>query len=138
VEADLVLRDPCEHASASVARRLDLLVAQVAISLAEAEWGSLAVAEPALEELEPGVTAVERAMPYLTRFPVELDQSPFPRTIRFRQDQPASQPLPDWWGGDQSPLAYVTFGTVLGHMTIAAGVFRAALRAVEGLDLRCC
>jgi UDP:flavonoid glycosyltransferase YjiC (YdhE family) len=133
---DLVLRDPCEHASASVARRLDLRVAQVAISLAEAEWGSLGVAEPALEELEPGLTAVERAMPYLTRFPVELDPSPFPCTIRFRHDQPASQPLPDWWGGDQSPLVYVTFGTVLGHMTIAAGVYRAALRAVEGLELR--
>ncbi len=87
--------------------------------------GSLAVAEPVLEELEPSLTAVERAMPYLTRFPVEIDPSPFPGTIRFRQDQPASQPLPEWWGGDQSRLVYVTFGTVLGHMTIAAGVYGA-------------
>jgi UDP:flavonoid glycosyltransferase YjiC (YdhE family) len=133
---ELLLRDPAEHASAAVARRLGLRVAQVAISLAEAEWGSIAVAGPALEGLEPGLTAAERATPYLSRFPVELDPSPFPGTIRFRHDSPASQPLPNWWGGDSSPLVYVTFGTVLGHMTIAAGVYRAALRAVEGLGLR--
>jgi UDP:flavonoid glycosyltransferase YjiC (YdhE family) len=133
---DILLRDPCEHASASVARRLGLRVAQVAISLAEAEWRSIAVAAPALEELEPGLTAVERATPYLTRLPVDLDPSPFPRTIRFRQEQAVSQALPDWWSGDRSPLVYLTFGTVLGHMTIAAGVYRAALRAFEGLGLR--
>ncbi len=111
-------------------------VVQVAISLAEAEWGSIAVAAPALEELEPGLTAAERETPYLTRFPVELDPSPFPSTIRFRHDRQAPNALPDWWGGKQSPLVYVTFGTVLGHMKIAAGVYRAALRAVEGLGLR--
>jgi UDP:flavonoid glycosyltransferase YjiC (YdhE family) len=133
---DLLLRDPCEHASASVAKRFDLRVAQVGISLAEVEWGSIAVAAPALEELEPGLTAAERATPYLTHFPVELDPSPFPSTMRFRHDQRASQPLPDWWAGDPSPLVYVTFGTVLGDMTIAAGVYRAALAAVEGLGLR--
>lgn len=133
---DLVLRDPCEHASAAVATRFELPVAQVAISVAEAEWGSIAVAAPALEELAPGLTAIERSTPYLTRFPAELDPSPFPRTTRVRHDRPEPQELPDWWDGDRSPLAYVTFGTVLGHMTIAAGVYRAALRAVEGLRLR--
>lgn len=133
---DLVLRDPCEHASAAVAMRLDLPVAQVAISVAEAEWGSIGVAAPALEELEPGLTAVERSTPYLTRFPAELDPSPFPDTVRFRPDEPGSGPLPDWWAGDPAPLAYVTFGTVLGHMTIAGGVYRAALRAFDGLRVR--
>jgi UDP:flavonoid glycosyltransferase YjiC (YdhE family) len=116
--------------------RPSICVAQVAISLAEAEWASIAAAAPALEELEPGLTAIERATPYVTHFPAELDPSPFSPTVRFRHDQPASQPLPDWWGGDRSPLVYVTFGTVLGHMTIAAGVYRAALRAVERLGLR--
>ncbi len=83
-----------------------------------------------------GLTDVERATSYLTRLPVELDPSPFRRTIRFRHNQPAAQALADWWGGDRSPLVYMTFGTVLGHMSIAAGVYRAALRAVEGLGLR--
>lgn len=133
---DLVLRDPCEHASASVATRLGLPVAQVAISVAEAEWASIDVASPALEELQRGLTAVEQSTPYLTRFPAALDPSPFPHTIRFRHDQPKPRALPDWWHGDPSPLAYVTFGTVLGHMTIAEGVYRAALRAFDGLGLR--
>ena len=133
---DLLLRDPCEHASATAATRLDVRVAQVAISLAEAEWASIAVAAPALEELEPGLTAIERATPYLTRFPVELDPSPFPETVRFHDEPPSPLALPDWWGGDQSSLIYLTFGTVLGHMTIAADVYRTALRAVEGLGVR--
>ncbi len=133
---DLVLRDPCEHASATVDRGRGVPVAQVAISTAEGEWASIGVASPALEELDPGLTAVERFTPYLTRFPAELDPSPFPHTVRFRHDQPEAEPLPDWWEGDRSPLAYVTFGTVLGHMTIAAGVYRAALRAIDGLGLR--
>jgi UDP:flavonoid glycosyltransferase YjiC (YdhE family) len=133
---DLLLRDPCEHASATAARRLHVRVAQVAISLAEAEWGSIAVAAPALEELDRGLTAVERATPYLTRLPVELDRSPFPHTLRFHDEPSSPPPLPDWWSGDRSSLVYVTFGTVLGHMTIAAGVYRTALRAVEGLGLR--
>lgn len=133
---DLVLRDPCEHASAAVADRLGLRVAQVAISVAEAEWASIGVATPALEELAPGLTAVERATPYLTRFPVELDPSPFPETVRFHDDPSSPPALPDWWGDDQSPLVYLTFGTVLGHMTIAADVYRTALRAVEGLGAR--
>jgi UDP:flavonoid glycosyltransferase YjiC (YdhE family) len=135
-QPDVVLRDPCEHASASVARRLDLQVAAVAVSLAEAEWWSIVAAAPALEGLDPGLTDVERATRYLTRFPVELDPSPFPETVRFRHERRALPALPDWWGGDRSPLVYVTFGTVLGHMTVATGVYRAALRALEGLRLR--
>lgn len=135
-EPDLLLRDPCEHASATVASRLNLRVAQVAISVAEAEWASIGVAAPALEELAPGLTAVERATPYLTRFPVELDPSPFPETIRFHHEPSSPPALPDWWDGDQSPLVYLTFGTVLGHMTIAADVYGTALRAVEGLGVR--
>lgn len=133
---DLVLRDPCEHASAAVADRLDLRVAQVAISAAEAEWASIGVASPALEELAAGLTAVERATPYLTRFPVALDPSPFPQTIRFHGAPTSPPALPDWWGDDQSPLVYLTFGTVLGHMNVAADVYRTALRAVEGLGAR--
>ena len=133
---DLLLRDPCEHASAAVAARLGLRIAQVAISVAEAEWASIAVAAPALEELHPGLTAIERATPYLTSFPIELDPSPFPDTVRFHNPVASTPPLPDWWDGSRAPLVYLTFGTVLGYMTIAAGVFRTALRAVEGLRVR--
>jgi UDP:flavonoid glycosyltransferase YjiC (YdhE family) len=134
---DLVLRDPCEYASAVVAPRVGVPTVQVAISLAEVEAGAIEVAAPALDEHRRGLAQELRASPYLTRFPASLDPSPFPVTVRFRAPGSASgTPLPDWWNGSDAPLVYVTFGTVLGHMTIAADVYRAALRAAEGLDAR--
>src|SRR5262249_60083180 len=92
-------------------------------------------ASPALEELRFGLTEVVRATPYVTRFPDVLDPSPFPVTIRVRETAAGSpHPLPRWWGDDDRPLVYVTFGTVLGHMTRAGDVFRLVLSAVGGVD----
>ena len=54
---DVILRDPCEYASAVVAPTLGIPTAEVAISLAAAEAGSIAVAAPALEEHRPGLVA---------------------------------------------------------------------------------
>jgi len=133
----LLLREPCEYASAVVASRLGIPMAQVGISLAEAEAGSITAAAPALENQRAGLVEELRASPYLTRFPASLDPSPFPTTVRFRE--PVAAPgsrLPDWWGGSEAPLAYVSFGTVLGHMSSAAGVYRAAMLAVADLDVR--
>jgi len=138
---DLVLRDPCEYASAVVAPRLGIRTAQVAISLAEGEAASIAAAAPALDEYRAGLPDELRASTYLTRFPASVDPSPFPATVRFRAADTAAEaasrtPLPDWWDGSDAPLVYLTFGTVLGYMTIAGDVYRTALRAVEGLDAR--
>ena len=134
---DIVLREPCEYASAVVAGRLHIPNAQVAISLAEGEAASIAAAAPALEAHRHGLVEELRASPYLTRFPASLDPSPFPTTMRFReQPPPPGGPLPDWWHGSTAPLLYMTFGTVLGHMSIAQGVYRAALQAVQSLDVR--
>jgi hypothetical protein len=133
---DVVLRDPCEYASAVVAPRRGVPTAQVAISLAEAEDSSIAAAAPALDEHRHGLADELRATPYLTRFPASFDPSPFPVTVRYRTDDPTASRLPDWWGGSDAPLVYVTFGTVLGHMTIATDVYRTVLRAVAGLDAR--
>ena len=133
----LILRDPCEYASAVAAARLGIPAAQVAIGLAEVEWGSIDVAAPALEALRAGLTGELRRSPYLTRFPAALDASPFPGTRRYRE--PAAAPpgaLPAWWGGSSAPLVYVSFGTVLGRMSIAAEVYRAVIDAVTGLDAR--
>ena len=134
---DLVLREPCEHASALVAGRLGIPTAQVAISLADVEARSITVAAPALDDHRAGLVDELRASPYLTRFPASLDPSPFATTVRFKE--PGSgigRALPDWWNGSGAPLVYVTFGTVLGHMSIAASVYRTALRAIEGLGVR--
>jgi UDP:flavonoid glycosyltransferase YjiC (YdhE family) len=134
---DIVLRDPCEYASAVVAHRLEIPTAQVAISLAEAEMGSIDAAAPALEKHRKGLVEELRASPYLTRFPASLDPTPFPATVRFREPASAfAGQLPDWWDGSEAPLVYVTLGTVLGHMSIAAGVYRTALNAVAGLGVR--
>ena len=134
---DLLLREPCEYASAIVAPRLGIPLAQVAISLAEAEAGSIRTAAPALEEHRQGLVAELLESPYLTRFPASLDPSPFPTTIRFREAAGRTYaPLPDWWAGSDAPLVYATFGTVLGHMSIASRVYRAALSAVADLDAR--
>jgi UDP:flavonoid glycosyltransferase YjiC (YdhE family) len=133
---DMVVRDPCEFASAVVAHRSGIVTAQVAIGLAEVEWRSIDIAAPALENHRPGLTDELRRSPYVTRFPASLDPSPFPDTRRFREAAAPVAPLPDWWNGAQAPLIYVSFGTVLGHMSIAAEVYRVVLSAVAGIDAR--
>lgn len=134
---ELVLREPAEYASAVIARRTGTPVAQIAISFADVEAGSIAAAAPALEEHGPGLVNFLMAMPYMTRFPQSLDPSSFPNTIRFREQVPSSpEPLPAWWGDLDGPLVYVSFGTVLGHMANSADVYRSALTAVDDLRAR--
>lgn len=133
---DIIVRDPCEYASAVVGHREGIPTVQIAIGLAEVEWNSLAVAAPALEAHRPGLADEIRHTPYVSRFPASLDPSPFPDTRRFRAPGEPPAPLPDWWDGSTAPLVYLSFGTVLGHMSIAATVYTAALAAVAGLDMR--
>ena len=133
---DLVVRDPCEYASAVVGPPYGVAVPQVAIGLAAVEWGSIDLASPALEDHRPGLTDELRRSPYLSRFPAPLDPSPFPDTRRFQVRPATPQPLPDWWSGSRAPLVYVSFGTVLGHMAAATTAYRTVLRAVDRLDAR--
>lgn len=134
---DLVLREPCEYASAIAAFRCGIPHAQVAISLARIEDSSLTLAAPELEPYGEGIVERIRRSPYLTRFPVSLDPTPFTTTRRYRDASAArSRPRPDWWGADDRPLVYVTFGSVTGSMPIAAAAYRAALDAVAGLPAR--
>ena len=134
---DFVLRDPCEYASAVVAHQMGIPSAQVAISLAEAEAASIAAAAPALEDHRRGLVRELHVSPYLTRFPASLDPSSFPTTVRFRAPGAADgAALGDWWCGSHAPLVYATFGTVLGHMSIAADIYRMALAAAAEVDVR--
>lgn len=134
-EPDVVVRDPCEYASAVVAAQEGIPAAQVAISFAEAEAGSIAAAAPALEEHHTGLTDAIWASPYLTRFPGSLDPSPFTRTLRFHEPRAEAGSPSVWLNGRDIPHVYMSFGTVLGHMSIAAGVYRAAVAAVRDLDV---
>ena len=133
---DLVLRDPTEYASAVLAGRTQTPIAQVAISLADAEAGSIAAAAPALEAHRQGLVSELRAQPYLTRFPASIDPSPFADTVRYHEPRETPAPLPDWWHGASSPLIYMTFGTVLSYMSIAAETYRMALSAVQRMNAR--
>jgi UDP:flavonoid glycosyltransferase YjiC (YdhE family) len=133
---DLVLREPCEYASAVAAPGMGIRTAQVAISLADAEAGAITTAAPALEAHRPGLTDELRRSAYLTRFPSSLDPSRFAATLRYQEPEASVGELPDWWDGSDTPLVYLTFGTVLGHMTIAPVVYETAMRAVAGLECR--
>lgn len=135
---DLVLRDPCEYASALAAWPMEIPTAQVAIGLAEVERGSIEVAAPALEAHREGLVARLLRTPYVTRFPASIDPSPFADTRRLceRPSGVAAVAIPDWWSGSTGPLIYVSFGSVLGYMTIAAQMYETVLDAVAGLDAR--
>jgi len=132
---DLILREPCEYASAVVATDRGFRVAQVAISLAEVELASIRSAAPALEAQHSGIVDVLRTTPYLTRFPASIDPSPFSRTYRFNDARrPSPGRLGNWWRDAEAPLVYVSLGTVLGHMSIAAKIYETVLAALAPLS----
>lgn len=135
--ADLVVREPCEYASAVAAHEAGIAQAQVGISLAVIERGVLDMVTPVIERYGPGVADAIGSAPYLSSFPASLDPSPWADTRRFHLPAPPPGALPDWWpAGDDRPLVYVTFGSVIGHLPEAAGVYRSALAAVSGLAAR--
>jgi UDP:flavonoid glycosyltransferase YjiC (YdhE family) len=134
---EVILREPCEYASGILAERSRIPHAQVAISLAQVEEGSLELAAPALEPYREGIVERLRAVPYLTRFPGSLDPSPFPRTIRFcEQRVEPGGTLPKWWGADERPLLYATLGSLAGARPIASAIFGALVDAVATLPVR--
>lgn len=130
---ELILHETTEYAGPITAMRAGIRHAQVAISLAAVEDGSLAIAAPVLAQYGPVVAAL-RAAPYLTGFPATIDPSPYPDTRRYRESMPVSRALPDWWGGSTDPLVYVTFGTVAG--AVGTGAYRAAAEALASLPVR--
>ncbi|MGA8725195.1 MAG: glycosyltransferase [Acidimicrobiales bacterium] len=134
---DLVFREPCEYASAVVTAARLIPSAQVAISLADVEWGSIEAAADVLESHRAGMVDELRTSPYLTAFPPSLDRSPFgdTRRLRGREARPPA-PLPDWWDGSDQPLVYVTFGSVIPLMSFAPSAFASVIRTVGQLDAR--
>ncbi len=136
-QPDVIVREPCEYATAVIARRAGLPQLQIGISQSAIEYDVLEQVADTLEAHAAGVAAMIVGSPYLTPFPVSLDPSPWPSTYRFRQLPAASGArLPDWWPGDRRSLVYVTFGSVLGHLPEARAVYRAALDAVADLPAR--
>lgn len=145
---DLVLRDPALFAAALAAEGCGIPVARVGIGLVATEQESLGIAAAALDAIrrdaglaaDPGAERL-RASPYLTAFPASLEDPDVPapaHAVRVRDpawDQ-SPAPLPRWWGDDERPLAYVTFGSVAGALPMSAPAYAAAIEAVAGLDVR--
>jgi UDP:flavonoid glycosyltransferase YjiC (YdhE family) len=125
---DVVVHESAEFAGPVAAELHGVPHARVAIGLATMERYMWDIALPML----PTSWDVE-ADPYLTLFPASLEDPAVPgfaRTARFRD--------PSWAHSSRSaggPLVYVTFGSVAGGMPMLAGVYRAALAAVAGLDV---
>lgn len=133
---EMVVREPCEYATAVLAHRDGIAQLQVGISQSAIEMGVLEQVTDTIEHHGAGVAAAIMAAPYLTPFPASLDPSPWPDTRRFRPLSTAPAPLPNWWPGDRRPLVYVTFGTVLGHLRESRAVYRTVLDAVADLPVR--
>jgi hypothetical protein len=134
---DLVLREAYEYASAIAAERLGVGHVRVAAGTALNEEAALALAGPALEEREPGISRRIAESPYVSCFPTAVDPAPFPVT-RFRHPatEATPEPLPDWWAGDDAPLVYMSFGTVAAGFPLAGQVYPAALAAAAELPAR--
>ncbi len=132
----LVVREPCEYASAVVAHEAGISLVSVGISLAELEANVRAMVAPIIERFAPGLSAAILAAPYLSAFPASVDPSPWPDTRRFRVTDPPSNPHLERASDGDQPLIYMSFGTVLGHLAEAIGTYRCALHAVAGLPAR--
>jgi UDP:flavonoid glycosyltransferase YjiC (YdhE family) len=134
---DLVVRESCEYATAMAAHQSGVPQVQVGVSRARIDAGVLGDVSSSLERRCPGVTQAIRDAPYLTAFPEALDPSPWRDTRRYRDALASPSELPSWWSKlPDRPLVYVTFGTVLGTLREARGVYRAVLDAIADLPIR--
>ncbi len=134
---DVVFRETAEFASAIAADRHGVPHVRVAAGVALVEEAALAIASPALEQRQPGITSRIAESPYLTYFPAPVDPAPFSVTrIKHPATEAAAAPLPDWWEGDGAPLVYVSFGSVAATFPPAAQVYASALEAARDLPVR--
>jgi len=79
---------------------------------------------------------VLRQTRYLSRMPTSLDPSPFPNTLRYRENVVPEVVKPGRWAEGGGPLIYLTFGSVAGGLDTAESAFQRAIDAVTGLDAR--
>ena len=140
---DLVLREMAEFGAAVAAEVHDLPHARVAIGVNATEELVLDLVAGPVDELrqasglppDPNARRLREAS-VLTLFPAALDDPGLPgatSALRFRDPAWASTAIDG--GGGPCPFVYITFGTETGRMPIFETVYRAAVRAVEVLDV---
>jgi len=144
---DLIVRDSVEFASAIAAERAGVPHARVAVHMVSFEEIIPALAADPLDELRrdaglpPSGAGFLSAEPVFSAFPASLDDaSPGggrpPLRVRVIED--AARAAPATWGalpGDERPLVYITFGTVVGTSPALRGVYRTALEAIASLPV---
>lgn len=124
---DVIIREPAEFASAVVAEEEGIAHVQVGTGLVLSHVLMASIAEAAVEGWGRGLTERIAGTPYLTLFPDSLEDPDVhgpPSVHRFRDpaaDAP-TQPLPDWWPGDDRALVCVTFGSVTASVPTAAPI----------------
>jgi UDP:flavonoid glycosyltransferase YjiC (YdhE family) len=143
---DIVLRDPTEYAGLLAAERLGVRHGRIAIMAAAMESWGLPIVAPVLDRhrarlglrRDPLSHRID-ASPYLTVIPAAMEEPDDvgpPHALRFRESTPVGGPQPDWWGGDERPLVYVTYGSVRPTLPLFAELFRATVAALAELPAR--
>ncbi|GAA5108489.1 DUF1205 domain-containing protein [Alloalcanivorax gelatiniphagus] len=149
-EPDVVLRDPAELGSLAAARARGVPHVAVAIGVtrgAEMLWPPLRGPSTELDAtvgLPAGTTYEAMATePTLTSVPPLLDRAVGPlgadrRAVhRFRTVDPVVQgSLPGEWGDPDSPLVYVSFGSVAAATGRYDALYPAVVEALADLDVR--
>ena len=145
---DVVVRESCEFSAAIAAERLGVPHAAIGVFLwtRNDDWAA-EVAAPVLAELRAGVglgpdpeASTLRRAPLLTQAPRSLDDPTSPTVagaLRFREPRNGKVgPLPDWWGGSEAPLVYLSFGTEAPTLDFFPGVYLEAIDALAELPAR--
>jgi UDP:flavonoid glycosyltransferase YjiC (YdhE family) len=139
-QPDVVLSEPTEFAGRLAAERFGVPFAHIGIMAAATEVWAEPIVAPALDEHRARLGIRHRCMeesPYLTVFPEPLEE---PGTaadvLRFREPAADPWPLPDWWGDDDRPLVYATYGSVVPTMAMFGEIFRATVDALGELPVR--
>lgn len=143
---DIVLHESTEFASLVAADHLGLPRLHVAVFLAaggEFDWAPVGAAVERLRA-EAGLSHGDRTAPfwrdpYVTLAPRSLESplaNPAEGTRRYREPAQPAQPLPNWWGGSQDPLVYVSFGSAAAGNGFYPDLYREALDALADLPAR--
>ena len=145
---DLVMHETTEFAGYLAAERRRIPHVRVGLVLGSSEQMVAAVVPPVLDDLraELGLAADpvgDRLLrsPFVTLTPTAMEdpEAPGPaQARRFREaDHPTADLPGDWWpAGDERPLVYLTFGSVLPQMDLFPGLYRAAIEQLAGVDAR--
>jgi hypothetical protein len=114
---DVVLREPGELASYVAATERGIPHVQTNIGLSVLDDRFLPLLVPTLEEIgcpSTGLLSAPRwtTVPPSFDLPAETSTGAVTHAREPRPDRAGEPSLPDWWSGDDRPLAYVTFGSV--------------------------